>query len=94
MLATRACTKLYGIIHPHQNGFVPYSTIHATVDLFTAAQKVAMQDPAMATALALLLDFCEAYDSVDRAFMYEVLLWLGFPVEFVKAMRGLHDGTR
>ncbi|KAE9282725.1 hypothetical protein PR003_g27329, partial [Phytophthora rubi] len=53
-----------------------------------------MQDPAMATALALLLDFCKAYDSVDRAFMYEVLLWLGFPVEFVKAMRGLHDGTR
>ncbi|KAE8970633.1 hypothetical protein PR002_g27059 [Phytophthora rubi] len=48
----------------------------------------------MAGALALLLDFRKAYDSVDREFLYEALLWLGFPVDYVTAMRGLHDGTR
>ncbi|KAE9264706.1 hypothetical protein PR003_g32708 [Phytophthora rubi] len=69
------------MIHPNQNGFVPFRTIHATVDLFTAAQAAAKSDPDMAEALALLLDFRKAYDSVDREFLYAVLDWLGFPPE-------------
>ncbi|KAE9056066.1 hypothetical protein PF010_g31905 [Phytophthora fragariae] len=48
----------------------------------------------MAKALALLLDFCKAYDSVDRAFLYDVLRWLGCPVEYVSALQALHDGTQ
>lgn len=93
MIATRTSQKLGRIIHPHQNGFVPHRTIHATVDLFHAAQAVAMADPTYAEALAILLDFCKAYDSVDRAFLYDVLQWLGFPPEYVTAIRRMHDGT-
>ncbi|KAE9279868.1 hypothetical protein PR003_g28115 [Phytophthora rubi] len=94
ILATRTSSKLHWIIHPNQNGFVPHRTIHATVDLFTAAQQAAMTDPVMAAALALLLDFRKAYDSVDREFLYASLLWLGFPTSYVNAMRGMHEGTR
>ncbi|KAE9004431.1 hypothetical protein PR003_g18561 [Phytophthora rubi] len=73
MLGTRTSQKPSFIIHPNQNGFVPFRTIHSTIDLFTAAQAAANADPTMEKALALLLDFCKAYDSVDRAFLYEVL---------------------
>jgi hypothetical protein len=92
ILATRSSKKLPAIIHPNQNGFVPL--IHATLDLFAAAQVEANRNPEFAEALALLLDFCKAYDSVDREFMYAVLLWLGFPSAFVAVMRAMHDGTR
>jgi hypothetical protein len=94
ILATRSSMKLPTIIHPNQNGFVPQRTIHATIDLFMAAQETANRDPAFAEALALLLDFCKAYDSVDREFLYAVLLWLGFPPPFVAAIRAMHEGTR
>jgi len=94
ILATRASRKLPGIIHLNQNGFVPLRTIHATLDLFTAAQFEALRNPAYAEALALLLDFCKAYDSVDREFLYAVLLRLGFPPAFVAAIKAMHEGTR
>jgi hypothetical protein len=94
ILATRSSKKLSAIIHPHQNGFVPLRTIHTTLDLFAAAQREANLNPEFAAALALLLDFCKAYDSVDRKFMYAVLLWLGFPPAFVAALRAMHKGTR
>ncbi|KAE9020215.1 hypothetical protein PR002_g12580 [Phytophthora rubi] len=94
IFATRTSKKLYMIIHPNQNGFVPFRTIRATVDLFTAAQAAAKADPAMEEALALLLDFMKAYDSVDRDFLYAVLDWLGFPPQYTASMRSLHEGTR
>ncbi|KAE8914527.1 hypothetical protein PF003_g1942 [Phytophthora fragariae] len=94
MMATRASLKLGTIIHPNQNGFVPFRTIHSTIDLYTAAQAAAQADPTMAKALALLLDFCKAYDSVDREFMYDVLRWLGCPADYVSALQALHDGTQ
>ncbi|KAE9039799.1 hypothetical protein PR001_g7355, partial [Phytophthora rubi] len=93
ILATRTSRKLSDIVHPHQNGFVPYRTIHSTIDLFSAAQAAANADPVMERALALLLDFCKAYDSVDRDFLYGVLMWLGCPEQYVQAIRRLHDGT-
>jgi hypothetical protein len=94
VLATRTSPKLPLIIHPNQNGFVPLRSIHATIDLFAAAQAEARRNPAFANALAILLDFMKAYDSVDREFLYAVLLWLGFPPAFVAVMRALHTGTR
>ncbi|KAE8954158.1 hypothetical protein PR001_g32606, partial [Phytophthora rubi] len=90
MMATRASLKLSTIIHPNQNGFVPFRTIHSTIDLYTAAQAAAQADPTMAKALALLLDFCKAYDSVDREFLYDVLRWLGCPADYVTALQALH----
>ncbi|KAE8880894.1 hypothetical protein PF005_g11441 [Phytophthora fragariae] len=94
MLATRTSQKLSRIVHPNQNGFVPFRSIHSTIDLFTAAQAAATADPAMAKALALLLDFCKAYDSVDREFLYEVLQGLGCPDTYVTALRALHEGMQ
>ncbi|KAE9281929.1 hypothetical protein PR003_g27539 [Phytophthora rubi] len=94
MLATRTSRKLHAIIHRNQNGFVPFRTIHETIDLYAAAQAAAQSDPAMRTALALLLDFCKAYDSVDRELLYDVLEWLGCPKDYGQAMRKLHDGTK
>ncbi|KAE8877884.1 hypothetical protein PF003_g37948 [Phytophthora fragariae] len=94
MMATRTSRKLSFIVDPTQNGFVPRRTIHSTIDPFTAAQAAAAADPAMAKALALLLDFCKAYDSVDREFMYAVLRWIGRPEQYVQALRALHDGTQ
>jgi hypothetical protein len=79
VLATRTNPKLPLIVHPNQNGFVPLRSIHATIDLLTAAQTEARRNPDFAKALAVLLDFMKAYDSVDREFLYAVLLWLGFP---------------
>jgi hypothetical protein len=94
VLATRMSPKLPLMVHPNQNGFVPLRAIHATIDLFTAAQMEARRNPEFAKALAILLDFMKAYDSVDREFLYAVLLWLGFPPAFVEVMRALHTGTR
>jgi exonuclease III len=94
IMTTRASRKLSRIIHPNQNGFVPHRSIHTTLDLFAAAQQESRRNPEFAAALALLLDFCKAYDSVDGEFLYAVLLWLGFPPEFVAVIRALHEGTR
>jgi hypothetical protein len=94
ILATRASRKLPAIIHPHQNGFDPHRTIQATIYLFMAAQTEARRNPDFAEGLALLLDSCKVYDSVDREFVYAVLLWLGFPSAFVAVIRALHEGTR
>jgi hypothetical protein len=75
ILTTRKRTELPMIIHSNKNGFVPLRTIHSTIDLFAAAQRVVQTDLDFAEALVLLLDFCKAYDSVNRAFLYAVLIW-------------------
>lgn len=93
VLANRTRAKMQELIHPNQNGFVPTRTIHETLDLFTVAQIVATEDPSMKEALALLLDFRKAYDSVDRLFLYDVLKWLGFPATIVAAIRAIYEGT-
>lgn len=94
MLATRTSQKLSSIVHPNQNGFVSFRNINSTIDLFPAAQAAATADSTMTKALALLLNFCKASESVDREFLYEVLQWLGCPDAYVTAVRALHDGTQ
>lgn len=93
-MATRTSRKLHLMTHPNKNRFVPFRTIHATVDLFTTAHAAAKTYPAMAEALTLLLDFVKAYDSVVCVFLYAGLEWPGFPPEHDGAMCGLHTGTR
>ncbi|KAE9240328.1 hypothetical protein PF002_g9800 [Phytophthora fragariae] len=73
ILATRTSDKLAGIIHPHQAGFVPGRQLHDTVDLLSAARVTAETDPDQAAALALLLDYEKAYDSLARLFLFIVL---------------------
>ncbi|KAE8904371.1 hypothetical protein PF003_g11658 [Phytophthora fragariae] len=93
ILATRLSPTLPERIHPNQAGIVPGRTIHETLHLFEAAQRMILADPEQADALALLLNFKKAYDSLDRNFMITVLRRHGYPEKFLRAIWSLHDGT-
>ncbi|KAF1331275.1 reverse transcriptase, partial [Globisporangium splendens] len=47
----------------------------------------------MSRAIALLLDFTKAYDSLDRSFLVQALQHLGFPLKFVHLVKVLHSQT-
>lgn len=49
--------------------------------------------PNARNAIALLLDFPKAYDSLDRTFLYKVLVRHGYPSHFVQVIRKLHEDT-
>ncbi|KAE9183221.1 hypothetical protein PF004_g24009 [Phytophthora fragariae] len=93
VLATRTSPTLASIIHPNQAGFVPGRQLHDTVDLYSAAKVTAESDPSQQDALAMLLDFAKAYDSLARLFLMMVLAWLGYPAKFIKTLDFLHSGT-
>ncbi|KAF1333737.1 reverse transcriptase, partial [Globisporangium splendens] len=82
IFATRLRTVLPWLIHHMQAGFVPGRAIPTTIDVLLAAQQRATSDPAMSRAIALLLDFAKAYDSIDRSFLAQALQHLGFPLKF------------
>ncbi|KAF1319850.1 reverse transcriptase, partial [Globisporangium splendens] len=69
-----------------------FTRIFAT-RLRTAAQQRATSDLAMSRAIALLLDFAKAYDSLDRSFLVQALQHLGFPLKFVHLVKVLHSQT-
>ncbi|KAF1336475.1 reverse transcriptase, partial [Globisporangium splendens] len=93
IFATRLRTVLPWLIHHMQAGFVPGRTIPTTIDVLLAAQQRATSDPAMSRAIALLLDFAKAYDSLDRSFLAQALQHLGFPLKFVHLVKVLHSQT-
>ncbi|KAF1329640.1 reverse transcriptase, partial [Globisporangium splendens] len=93
IFATRLRTVLPWLIHHMQAGFVPGRAIPTTIDVLLAAQQRAMSDPAMSRAIALLLDFAKAYDSLDRSFLAQALQHLGFPLKFVHLVKVLHSQT-
>ncbi|OWZ11154.1 reverse transcriptase [Phytophthora megakarya] len=57
------------------------------------AQRMASCDPELRDAIAVLLDFSKAYDSLDREFLYSTLARHGYPAHFVNIVRALHTGT-
>ncbi|KAF1327406.1 reverse transcriptase, partial [Globisporangium splendens] len=93
IFATRLRTVLPWLIHHTQAGFVPGRAIPTTIDVLLAAQQRATSDPAMSRAIALLLDFAKAYDSLDRSFLAQALQHLGFPLKFVHLVKVLHSQT-
>ncbi|KAF1326887.1 reverse transcriptase, partial [Globisporangium splendens] len=93
IFATRLRTVLPWLIHHMQAGFVPGRAIPTTIDVLLAAQQRATSDPAMSKAIALLLDFAKAYDSLDRSFLAQALQHLGFPLKFVHLVKVLHSQT-
>ncbi|KAF1316300.1 reverse transcriptase, partial [Globisporangium splendens] len=93
IFATRLRTVLPWLIHHMQAGFVPGRAIPTTIDVLLAAQQRATSDPAMSRAIALLLDFAKAYDSLDRSFLAQTLQHLGFPLKFVHLVKVLHSQT-
>ncbi|KAF1333235.1 reverse transcriptase, partial [Globisporangium splendens] len=72
---------------------LPRRAIPTTIDVLLAAQQRATSDPAMSGAIALLLDFAKAYDSLDRSFLAQALQHLGFPLKFVHLVKVLHSQT-
>ncbi|OWZ11805.1 Reverse transcriptase precursor [Phytophthora megakarya] len=70
LLSTKVAPTLKQRIHPHQNGFVPGRHIHNTLDSFAAAQAMAKSFPESNDAIAVLLDFAKAYDSLFREFFF------------------------
>ncbi|KAF1323228.1 reverse transcriptase, partial [Globisporangium splendens] len=72
---------------------LPRRAIPTTIDVLLAAQQRATSDPAMSRAIALLLDFAKAYDSIDRSFLAQALQHLGFPLKFVRLAKVLHSQT-
>ncbi|KAE9298518.1 hypothetical protein PR003_g23215 [Phytophthora rubi] len=93
LLTTQVRTTLARRISIFQQGFVPGRQIHATIDYFAAAQRMALCSDDARDALALLLDFAKAYDSLDRQFLYAVLRRHGYPRHFVQVIEKLHTGT-
>lgn len=93
LLTTRLRKTLASRISIFQNGFVPGRQIHSTIDYFVAAQRIAQSSPKARDAIALLLDFAKAYDSLDRSYLYSALLRHGYPPHFVQIVTQLHWGT-
>lgn len=93
ILATRTSTTLVGTIHSNQTGFVPGRQLHDTIDLYAAAKVAADSDLDQQDALAMLLDFGKGYDYLARLFLFLVLEWLGYPPQYIKALKFLHQGT-
>ncbi|KAJ8521673.1 hypothetical protein ON010_g17789 [Phytophthora cinnamomi] len=99
ILATRVQETLDERIHLSQNAFVPGRTIHATLDIYAAAQKVVSAGLDQSDALVMLLDFRKTYDSLSRAFLIKALRRHGFleqgcplaPLFFILALDALYQ---
>jgi hypothetical protein len=61
--------------------------------LMRAVLTQAEQTPGSAGAV-VLVDFCKAYDSVDRTFLWTAMATFGYPPRFIELVRKLHEKTR
>ncbi|KAF1336803.1 reverse transcriptase, partial [Globisporangium splendens] len=93
IFATRLRPMMPLLVHAKQAGFVPGRYITTVIDTLNAAKAAANSNPALRRALALLLDFAKAYDSLDRDFLTQALESLGFQVDFVRLVSALHANT-
>lgn len=71
-------------------------TVMVMMMMMMANITTAISEPDVEAALSraiLLLDFRQAYDTVDRDFLFLVLRRFSFSSEFVEMIRLLHEGT-
>lgn len=90
VLLNRLRKHLPDLVAPTQFGFVPGRQVHDALDVFQAVQQLLRTGKAPSTAVAVLLDFAKAYDTVDRPFLLRVLKRLGFPPKFLEAVNQMH----
>lgn len=90
VLLNRLRVHLPDLVAPTQSGFVPGRQVHDALDVFHALQKLVRNGTAPPTALAVLLDFAKAYDTLDRTFLRRVLQRAGFPPRFIAAVDQMH----
>lgn len=81
------------LIAATQYGIVPGRNIRDTLDIFTVIKKIVALGVVSPEAVVLLLDFKEAYDSLDREFLARALRWHGLPDGFIKVVLTMHRGT-
>ncbi|RAW38437.1 hypothetical protein PC110_g5302 [Phytophthora cactorum] len=80
-------------IRPNQNGFVPGRTIHETLHLFEDAQRCIEEDGEQTEAIDPLLKFMKAYGLISRDFLLKTVKRQGYPVQFIRTVGLLHEGT-
>lgn len=90
LMATRLAVHMKRMIHESQNGFARGRVIHDTIDIFFALQKLVLEGKAPRDAIALFLDFKNAYDSLDRTFLRRALIWHQLPQPFIDIIMALH----
>ncbi|KAJ0390258.1 hypothetical protein P43SY_010837 [Pythium insidiosum] len=93
ILLQRLQAQLGCLVSPTQYGFVPGRQVHDALDIWSALQARAKTGDFPQAALAVLLDFSKAYDSLDRRFLSLALQRHGFPRALVSAVEALHLGT-
>ncbi|KAE8997012.1 hypothetical protein PR001_g19701 [Phytophthora rubi] len=93
ILAWRVRKHITKIVHSTQCGFVPGRTIHEAIDMLEAIKLRCREGKTLSKAQVLLLDFAKAYDSLDRAFLLEVLRRKGFPPKFCRLVEAIHTDT-
>ncbi|OWZ20929.1 reverse transcriptase [Phytophthora megakarya] len=79
----------------------PLALLNSDYKIFTRplATRVSNTLPALIhehqkEALALLLDFQKAYDSLERNYLIRSLVAHGYPAQFITVVKVLHNGTR
>ncbi|KAJ0412322.1 hypothetical protein ATCC90586_009512 [Pythium insidiosum] len=93
ILLLRIQRHMPSLVSPTQFGFVPGRQVHDALDVWTALQRRALTEHIPPDAMAVLLDFSKAYDSLDRNFLTRALRRLGFPEPVIQAVHSLHLGT-
>ncbi|CAI5482443.1 unnamed protein product [Closterium sp. Yama58-4] len=89
LLANRMKKVLSQVISGNQFGFVRGRRLADAVKV--VADTIDAAITGKEDWYLLLVDFQKAYDSVSRPFLFRTLERMGFPAEFVKWTRGLHD---
>jgi hypothetical protein len=92
VLANRVQASLGHVINADQNGFVRGRAMDDNIHLMRAVLTQAEQGPEP-TGAVVLVDFCKAYDSVDREFLWTALAAFGYPAQFIELVQKLHEKT-
>ncbi|CAI5972029.1 unnamed protein product [Closterium sp. NIES-65] len=91
VLANRIKAVLPRVISDKQFGFLPGRSLADAVSLVTDVIDAAEEEDE--DWLLLLVDFQKAYNFVSRDYLFVMLGNMGFPVKFVRWVKGLHDGA-
>ncbi|KAJ0393308.1 hypothetical protein ATCC90586_011366 [Pythium insidiosum] len=81
------------LVSPTQYGFVYGRKVHDAIDVWEALRVRAGEPDFPPQALAVMLDFAKAYDSLDRRYLALALRRHGFSEKLIAAVHELHLGT-
>ncbi|KAJ0408790.1 hypothetical protein ATCC90586_005541 [Pythium insidiosum] len=94
MLATKGREANRRIVCATQFGFVPRRDVHDAVDLFSAIETLVRRGSLPSSAVAVLLNFAKAYDTLSRGFLLRALQRYGFPTASIAVIRQIFTAMR